>query len=630
MRIWLLLAMMAGILGAQAPADLPEGTLPPGGKGFEFDAAGERRAQWSTGGLRRAYFGENLPALFSRTVALDSSLPEGSSLDWIFTGPEGGVTVHLEAGRLRLTQRYYDSYAHFGEQPSKARYPNRVWQEADVAFRGVPRTVEVVMDHRLSVAVLLNGREVARQRCLMEMRRHQVSWTPPAGAVSGKLAARMVEPAPVEARVRVNPAEKHQSIYGFGGILSVPAYAALSGEGKRRWWELLREYNLLIQREYPNGYRLKPDLSNFDRLEDASPHYYGDNFPNGEISDFEFSRKIRQMGGKVIFQFWALPEWARREVKGADGRTYPQAPRIDEYVRAMVGYCRIAKEKAGAPPEVVGVQNEIVQPAEVWHEMILKLREGLDAAGFRDVKIHMPDNSNLRGGIQTALAIRKSPEAWKRIDWAASHVYDFQSFFENPDGYDAVIRSWREAAGDKPFLSTEFTVNNNIYQSNGYRIAFAQAQLYHKNMAMMDAAALIYCWSLLEIEQPSFGGTRSLFVPDRSHGHVPVASSHQLRAFGAFSRRLREGMLRVGAETQGDGLLATAYQGAGNVRTVILMNRSTVPLKAAIEWAGAKFAWVETASPYFENAVRAAAPGAVLLQPGEIVTVSNVPLGGGK
>jgi O-glycosyl hydrolase len=296
----------------------------------------------------------------------------------------------------------------------------------------------------------------------------------------------------------------------------------------------------------------------------------------------------------------------------------------------MVGYCRIAKEKAGAPPEVVGVQNEIVQPAEVWHEMILRLREGLDAAGFRDVKIHMPDNSYLRGGVQTALAIRKSPEAWKRIDWAASHVYDFQDFFENPDGYDAVIRSWRDAAGDKPFLSTELTVNSKIYQSNGYRIAFAQAQLYHKNMAMMDAAALIYCWSLLEIEQPSFGGTRSLFVPDRSHGYVPVASSYQLRVFGAFSRRLREGMVRVGAETQGDGLLVTAYQGAGNLRTVILMNRSTVPLNAAIEWAGAKFAWVETASPYFENDVRAAAPGAVLLQPGEIVTLSNVPLGGGK
>jgi O-glycosyl hydrolase len=627
MRFWLTLTLLAGALHAQAPLDLPEMAPPSGGQRFEFDAGGERRAQWSVGGLRRAYFHEDLPALFSRTVALDQVLPENSALDWIFTGNEGGVTVHLANSRLRLTQRYYDSYGHFTEQPPKQRYPNRVWQETEVAFHGVLRTVEVVMDHRLSVAVLLNGREVARQRCLMEMRRHQAAWTPPEGATSGRFAARMVEPEAAEARVLVNPAEKHQSIYGFGGILSVPAYASLSAEGQRRWWELVREYNLLIQREYPNGYRLKKDLSNFDRLEDASPHYYGDNFPNGEISDFDYNRRMQRMGGKVIFQFWALPEWARREYTSG-GKKYPQAPIIDEYVRAMVGYCRIAQQKAGAPPDIVGVQNEIVQPADVWHEMILKLRAGLDAAGFRNVQIHMPDNGILRGGIQTALAIRKSPEAWKKIDWAATHVYDYQEFFENPDGYDETIRAWRQAAGDKPFLSTEFTVNSNTYQSNGYRIAFAQAQLYHKNMAMMDASALIYCWSLLDVEQASFGGTRSLFVPDRTHGYIPASSSYQLRAFGAFSRRLPEGMVRIGAESSRDGLLATAYQAPGGARTAILINRSTTPLRVSLDWAGAKFQWAETASPYQENAVRPASAGAVLIQPGEIVTLSGAPLGG--
>jgi hypothetical protein len=279
---------------------------------------------------------------------------------------------------------------------------------------------------------------------------------------------------------------------------------------------------------------------------------------------------------------------------------------------------------------VVGVQNEIVQPPEVWHEMIVKLRAGLDAEGFQEVRIHMPDNSNLRGGTETALAIRKSPQAWKLIDWAATHVYDYQRFFENPDGYDESIREWYAAAAGKPFLSTEFTVNNNTYQANSYRIAFAQAQLYHKNMAMMDASALLYCWSLLETEQGSFGGTRSLFVPDRSHGYAPVASSFQLRTFGAFSRRLREGMVRVDAETGDPGLLATAYQAADGAATAVMINRSLAPMRVSLDWAGARFQWAETASPYSENAVTPAAPGAVLVQPGEIVTLSSVPLGGGR
>jgi len=626
---WMLLAG-AWLFQAQAPVELAKTEAPAGGVRCEFDAAGARRAQWSVGGLRRAYFEEDLPALFTRALALDAPLPEDSALDWIFTGPEGGITVRVENGRAKLIQRYYDSYAHFREQPTKARYPDRTWQETEVPFRGVLRTVELALDHKLGAALALNGNPVARQRCLMEMRRHQAAWTPPPGAQTGRFAVRMVSPPAAPARVTVRPGERHQTIFGFGGILSVPAYAKLGAEGKKRWFELLAEYNLLLQREYPNGYRLKRDLSNFDTLADASPHYYGDNFPNGEISDFGFSRRLRGMGGKVLFEFWALPDWARREYAAPDGKTYPQAPDVAEYVRAMVGYCRQAQAKAGAPPDVVGVQNEIVQPAEVWHEMVLKLRAGLDATGFRGVKIHMPDNSSLRGGIQTALALRKSPEAWKQIDWAATHVYDFQNHFEDPDGYDALIREWREAAGDKPFLSTEFTVNNSAYQANGYRIAFAQAQLYHKNMALMNASALLYCWTLLDIEQPSFGGTRSLFVPDRSRGRLPAASSHQARVFGAYSRRLREGMVRVGAEAAGDGLLATAYEGAGGLRTVVLINRGAGPLAVSVDWPGARFRWSERVSPYHENTVAAAAPGAVQIAPGEMVTLSNVELGNHK
>jgi len=204
----LLFALNACILHGQAVIDLPDTGVPTGRRRFEFDAAGERRAQWSVGGLRRAYFEEDLPALFSRTIALDEPLPEGSSLDWIFTGPEGGVTVRLENGRAKLTQRYYDSYGHFQEQPAKARYPNRVWQETEVLFRGALRTVEVVMDHRLSVALVLSGKPVARQRCLMEMRRHQAAWTPPNEALTGRFAARMLEPPAVGALVAMKPARR--------------------------------------------------------------------------------------------------------------------------------------------------------------------------------------------------------------------------------------------------------------------------------------------------------------------------------------------------------------------------------------------------------------------------------------
>jgi O-glycosyl hydrolase len=631
-KAFAVLIATAMTMAAQTVVELPPAdaaALKGGGTRFEFSAEARVRI-WGGGGtvsIPRQFFPGDLPALFSRTLALDGTLPESSTLEWIFTGDEGGITLRITPDRLRVAQRYYDSYGLSTTRPLKARYPEKEWDETEVAYSGALRMVTVTLDHKLGLLVSLNGKQVVRQTCLLEVRRHQLWWAPAKGATAGGVSGRMVEPDAVETRVTVDVGKKHQSIYGFGGILSAPAYAQLSAEGKRRWWQLLAEYNLLIHREYPNGNRLRPDLSNFDRLEDATPHYYGDNFPNGEITDFAYISQIRKMGGHVLFEFWDLPPWARREYKAEDDKMYARVPIIAEYVRAMVGYCKVSQQKTGRPPDVVGIQNEIVQPTELWHQMIMALREGLDKAGFRQVKIHMPDNSNLKGGIATARAIQRSPEAWKTIDYAATHVYDFQSFFQDPDGYDATAREWKDLVGDKPFLSTELTVNNSAYQSRAYRVAFAQAQLYHKNMALMDAKALIYCWTLLDIEQPSFGPTRSLFVPDRANGYVPAPAGYTLRAFGAFSRRLREGMVRVDAASANPDLLATAYVGKTGEKTAILINRATSPQRVHLDWPGAAFTAMEVASPYQANAVIAPVPKSIAIQPGEVVTLSSVPLG---
>jgi O-glycosyl hydrolase len=614
---------------AQTVVELPPGdAAAPKDGGARFELSAEARLRIYGGApMLRQFFPGDLPALFSRTLALDRTLPEGSTLEWIFTGDEGGITLRITPDRLRVTQRYYDSYGLSAARPLKSQFPEKEWDATEVEYSGALRTATVELDHKLGLLVSLNGKQVVRQTCLLEMRRQQLRWEPAKGAAAGAISGRMLEPGTVETRVTVDAARKHQSIYGFGGIMSAPAYAQLSAEGKRRWWQWVAEYNLLIQREYPNGSRLRPDLSNFDRLDDATPHHYGDNFPNGEITDFAYNSRIQKMGGHILFEFWDLPPWACHEYQAEDGKKYTKAPIIAEYVRAMVGYCKVSQQKTGRPPDVVGVQNEVVQPAELWQQMVLALREGLDKAGFRQVKIHMPDSGSLKGGIATARAIQGSAEAWKTLDYAATHVYDFQKFFLDPDGYDATARDWKLVVGDKPFLSTELTVNNNAYQSRAYRVAFAQAQLYHKNMALMDAKSLLYCWTLLDIEQPSFGPTRSLFVPDRANGYVPAAAGYTLRVYGAFSRRLREGMVRVDAASANPDLLATAYVSSAGEKTAILINRAPSPQRVHLDWPGAAFTVMEVASPYQANAVIAPVPKAVAIQPGEIVTLSSVPLG---
>jgi O-glycosyl hydrolase len=589
------------------PANVHQTTFELGeGKG-EFHA-------WGRGRDLRVFFDEFLPALFERTVLLDA-FEKGAELLWIFTGPHGGFTVTINSTEVSLHQRYYDSFAFNHINKKHARHPEWQTTPEKAAREGSWKAVTVTMDHKLGLSVALNGRMVLHQECLFDISRHQLRLAGGKGRVSG----RMLTPMPESAVVRIHPAARHQTMMGFGGIATPTAYAQLSAEGKRRWWTLVQEYNLLIQREYPIGQRLNRQMDNWNVLEDATPHYYGDNFPNGEISDFDYIKKIRELGGKVWFEFWALPPWVAGDV--------------EKYAKAMVRYCQVSKERAGAPPDVVGIQNEVNQSASMFHKMTLSLRRRLDEAGFKSVRIHMSDSGRLSGGIERAQKFLASKEAWAAIDYSATHMYDYQGFFTDPDEYDDRLRQWKELAGRKPFLSTELCINNSKYQWPTYRVALTMGQLYHKNLVLTDAVAICYCWTLLNVEQPSYGATRSLCVPDRAHGFVPVPSSHQLRVFGAYSRRIREGMVRVGAETDAEDLLVSAFTGGGGAGTVVILNRSTKPRRLHVLWPKMSFTEMELTDPYHENDEQKAPVALtddateVVVDPGAIVTLTNTALG---
>jgi hypothetical protein len=585
-------------------------------------------------GAARFYAAELLPAIFERTLLFQRWPADmrGRRLDWIFTGPEGGFTVSIGQSTVRLTQRYYNSYGLNdlrGDKVKPGRHPEKTWRDDAVAYRGELQAVTVELGADLQVAVRLNGRELLRQPCLLDVQQHQVALLGGEGVLRGSLLW-----PPVRAvDVKIDPRAKFQTMLGFGGIGAPMAYAMLSPEGKCRWWELVAQYNLLIQREYPIGTRLSPALDNWDNRADATPHYYADNFPNGEISDFGYLRTIRALGGMVWFEFWGLPPWtaakASQDGRGErpEAKTQADRPAVDleRYTQAVVGYCRASRAKAGAAPEVVGIQNEVPHPAEEYQRMTLALRGALDRAGFPGVKIHLSDDGALRGGIQRARAVRGCEAAWRATDYAASHVYDFQDCLEDIDKFDATIAEWNAAVAGKPFLSTEICVNNPRYQVASYRLALALGQLYHKNLTLMNAEAICYCWTLLNVVQPSYGWTRALAVPDLTHGGVPVASSNQLRVFGAFSRRVRRGMTRLGAVSGQKELLVTAFQGAAGA-TVLLLNRGTAPCRVTIEGLGG-FREMELVDPYHENAVQPAQPGAVWVAPGTVVTLSSVALG---
>lgn len=611
--------------GDPAQTELPHWTPgPAGGDPFIFPGPPSPRTKWNVPGPPRKYFSEWLPPLFERTIEIDQWSANQLPLRWIFTGPHGGFTVEADAGKVRLAVRYYDSPGLTKVppvMPKPGRHPEGLFEESSVSYRGDLKAITVVADHRLTVRVLLNGREALSSRAAPDVNRHQLA----VDSEKGHLQGRLLPEAAQAANVTVEESARFQEMLGWGGTTTPPAFAELSPEGVREWWRAIAEYNLLLHREYPTGARLDREMTNWDRAADASPHYYGDNFPNCETSNFEYIKRIRNLGGKVLFEFWELPPWAK--ARDAQGQLN-QAPEIGPYVEAMVRYCQVCREKAGAPPEIVGIQNEVEQSGETWRRMALALRRGLDAAGFSGVKIHMHNPPTCKGGVIAAQAFRQDPAVWKTIDYGASNLYDYQSFFHEPDGFDVSLRQLRDAAGGKPFLAVELCVNNGEFQSSAYRVAFAMGQLYHKVLTQLNACALLYCWTLLNVAQPSYGWTRTLFVPDAERGFRPAASSHQLRVFGAFSRRVRAGMWRLGAESSHPDILVTAFRNAADGRTLILLNRSVRAQKVAIRWPGAVFGTVETADAQHENAVMNWSGGAeVTVGPGAIVTLTNVPLG---
>jgi len=623
-----LLALAAGAASAcaQRAIELP---TPPAAAGvvldrFSFASDGPTGPGWTRPDeIARKYFQEDLPAIFDRTLTLNGPIAPRTTLRWIFTGPHAGVTVELGPSKVRLVERYFDS---FGLYEGQGNFPEKKTLDIERQFTGNARTLEVIADQHLAVRVLVNGTELIEAPMLFDLSRHQLMFSAPR-AEHIELTGALQKPAAKAVTVNIAPGKKYQTIVGFGGSPSIPAYEKLSEPGKKMYWQLIRRYNLLLNREYPMGTELKQDLSNMDHLADATPHYYGDNFPNGEVSNFDYNKQATQLGADTIYELWALPKWATQPYSGpkvidAWNKSIKQQAIAEEYARIAVEFCRKEKAATGVAPSVIGVQNEVEQPPAMYAEMTSVLRRELDKAGFTTTRIHMADAPFMYMGTARVKDLTQFPEAWRAFNYTTAHEYDFQEFAANPDMYDVRMQAMREASKEKEFLATEICLNDAHLQEHSYRVAFATAQLYHKNMTILDAVGLMYCWLILDVEQPSFGGSRALLVPDRTRGWIPVASSFQLRVLGAYSRHILKGMQRVGASVEDGDLLTTAYADAKN-QTVVMVNRGLATRSAKI--AGATQTWteMERTGAEAENSV-GAVPSEVVIEPGEIVVLSTV------
>lgn len=591
-------------------------------KTFSFNSGTGLVETWGRGSeLPGVYFNEKLPLLFIRQLNFSSFSPNNGVFEWIFTGELGGVTVAASADSIWLIQRFYGAYGYNlkCDKIEIQRHPEKIWSVSRTYYSGKIESIALISNHKTELQLFVNGQKIATQCCLQDFSHHQLRFV----GNQAEIAGLMMKPKLKKVEINVDENSKHQKMLGWGGIAIPTAYNMLSEKGKEKYWQFISEYNLLVHREYPIGLELNENMDNWDNLDDARVHYYGDNFPNSEISDFNYIRRIQELGGINIFEFWKFPPWIQENIPAGPGILIPPV-NIEKYCKAMVNYCWTAKSKTGQAPAILGIQNEKNQPAETWYKLTLALRSALDENGFSDVKIHMHNAANLKRGIEAANAFAANKQVWESIDFAATNVYDYQEYFANPDGFDEILQQFKNIVGDKPFISTEVCVNFPFYQIPSYRLAFTMAQLYHKNLVITNATSIMYCWILLNNVQSSYDATRSLFGVDEVHGNVPKPSSFQARAFGAFSRRIKKDMQRVESSADMKDLLVSFYTG-NQGKTAVVLNRSISPVEIDISKIGFIPAWIEKSSYFLENEIfEWEGNNRLIIEPGEIITLTNV------
>jgi hypothetical protein len=81
-------------------------------------------------------------------------------------------------------------------------------------------------------------------------------------------------------------------------------------------------------------------------------------------------------------------------------------------------------------------------------------------------------------------------------------------------------------------------------------------------------------------------------------------------------------MRRVEAKTANPDLLTAAFVDGAKASLVVL-NRSTTPEKLDVQWAGRRWSEIERTSLNSENETSTSVPAEIVVQPGEIVTLST-------
>lgn len=294
--------------------------------------------------------------------------------------------------------------------------------------------------------------------------------------------------------VRVDGSVIHQTIVGFGGDFAPWHLSSLRPEAQVRLVEAL------VQEMGIHSFRMNLRAYEGVSVDDRWGENDNDDPFDFDWSTFDFCRvpvegcnedwaelipALRGAGAAGLY--WGLiqgPRW-----NGFDGQS---AFSVDEMVENQLAAFRYLREEHGleigwlAPfsePSGGGIDWPI--SADQARQVVRRLGQRLEAAGFTDVRLVVPDAVSPGASVEYARAILDDPDARRHVAAVGYHAYRSGPGGESPSAGWRNSRGGVRSVGEEfglPVRMTEFANLNGLMERANHifnEFEFAGSQTYH-------------------------------------------------------------------------------------------------------------------------------------------------------
>jgi len=383
-------------------------------------------------------------------------------------------------------------------------------------------------------------------------------------------------------KIRVNPAETHQTVLGFGGAFTEAGAYTLHRMSEDKQAEVLNAY---FGAENSHGYTFC--RTHINSCDFSLGNYAYDEVPGDvDLEHFSIARDRQNLlpmiksalaispePVNILASPWSPPAWMKTNGQMNHGGKLKPEYR-DAWAKYYGRYIKAYADE-NVPIWGVSVQNEPLA-VQTWDSCIYTASEerdfvrdhlgpSLEAQGLGDVKIVVWDH-NRDLVYRRADAILRDPEAAKYVWGVGFHWY------EKPLQFNNLSRV------HKHYPQTNLIFTEGCQEGGPHLGEWGLGERYAHNMIndLNHWTVGWIDWNMLLDEQggPNHVGNfcSAQIIADTRTGELHYQSSYYY--FGHIARYVRPGAVRVGCEVQDRQLEACAFRNPDGKLAVIVLNRA--------------------------------------------------------